>query len=184
LPFLKKKSRKSNSLEKFGSEEHALRVHLLFYNTSRRNFESFCLKMPKRCIVYGCSNVADTKKGISIYQIPFWNDNSPVAVRRRKRWLSLCSTQSRRRENGSQLARRLCAQSISLRNVLCTILKVWKSETFRDYSRYKSTFWQCEIRAHESHEAKEGTVSYYFMFIHPNSHHYIYLICESKFFLL
>ena len=100
---MKKKSRKSNSLQKPGSEEHVLRVHLLFYNTSRRNFESFCLKMPKRCVVYGCSNVADTKKGISIYQIPFWNDNSPVAVRRRKRWLSLCSTQSRRRDKWIQL---------------------------------------------------------------------------------
>ncbi|CAB4030462.1 THAP domain-containing 1-like [Paramuricea clavata] len=44
--------------------------------------------MPKRCVVYGCSNVADTNKDISIYQIPFWDDNSPVAVRRRKIWLS------------------------------------------------------------------------------------------------
>ena len=44
--------------------------------------------MPKRCVVYGCSNVADTNKGISIYQIPFWDDNSPVTVRRRKIWLS------------------------------------------------------------------------------------------------
>ena len=42
--------------------------------------------MPKRCVVYGCSNVSDTSKGIFIYQIPFWSDNSPVAVRRRKRW--------------------------------------------------------------------------------------------------
>jgi hypothetical protein len=59
-----------------------------FCITSRRNFESFCLKMPKRCVIYGCSNVADTNKGIAIYQIPFWDDNSPVAVRRRKIWLS------------------------------------------------------------------------------------------------
>ena len=49
----------------------------------------FALKMPKRCVVYGCSNVADTNKSIFIYQIPFWNDNLPVAVGRRKRWLSI-----------------------------------------------------------------------------------------------
>ena len=44
--------------------------------------------MPKQCVVYGCSNVADASKGIFIYQIPFWDDNSPVAVRRKKRWLN------------------------------------------------------------------------------------------------
>ena len=54
--------------------------------------------MPKRCVVYGCSNVADTSKGIFMYQIPFWGDNSPVAVKRRKRWTSFVQ---RRRDKWS-----------------------------------------------------------------------------------
>ena len=56
--------------------------------TSSHNFESFCFKMPKRCVVYGSSNVAETSKGIFLYQIPFWGDNSLVAVTRKKRWTS------------------------------------------------------------------------------------------------
>jgi hypothetical protein len=44
--------------------------------------------MPERCVVYGCSNTVDTKNGIFLYQIPFWNDNSTVAAKRKKIWVN------------------------------------------------------------------------------------------------
>ena len=44
--------------------------------------------MPKRCVVYGCSNTADTSNDVSIYEIPFWDENSPIATKRRKKWVN------------------------------------------------------------------------------------------------
>ena len=44
--------------------------------------------MSKRCIVYGCSNTSDISNDIFIYEIPFWDENSPVAVKRRKKWIN------------------------------------------------------------------------------------------------
>ena len=44
--------------------------------------------MPDRCVVFGCSNVANTEKGISLHRIPFWNDERPEAKRRRKIWVA------------------------------------------------------------------------------------------------
>ena len=43
--------------------------------------------MPARCVVYGCNNVADTKKGISTHGIPYFNDDRPEAISRRKKWI-------------------------------------------------------------------------------------------------
>ena len=40
--------------------------------------------MPDRCAVFGCSNLANSGKGISLHRIPFWNDERPEAKRRRK----------------------------------------------------------------------------------------------------
>ena len=38
--------------------------------------------MPERCVVYGCS----IYKNIFLYQIPFWDEKSVEAVKRRKKW--------------------------------------------------------------------------------------------------
>lgn len=42
----------------------------------------------QKCVVYGCSNTKDEKKGISIHTIPFFNDSRPEAVKRRRKWIS------------------------------------------------------------------------------------------------
>ena len=39
-----------------------------------------------RCVVFGCSEVANSEKGISVHVIPYFGDNRPVSVSRRKRW--------------------------------------------------------------------------------------------------
>ncbi|XP_046858296.1 THAP domain-containing protein 5-like isoform X1 [Xenia sp. Carnegie-2017] len=44
--------------------------------------------MPDRCVVFGCSNVASSEKGISLHRIPFFNDERSEAKRRRKRWVN------------------------------------------------------------------------------------------------
>ena len=43
--------------------------------------------MPNRCVVGGCSNVANPGEGISLYFIPFAGDERPEAKRRRKQWV-------------------------------------------------------------------------------------------------
>ena len=44
--------------------------------------------MPKRCVVFGCSNVPNTKEGISVHNIPFAENERPEAKKRRKRWVN------------------------------------------------------------------------------------------------
>ena len=44
--------------------------------------------MPDRCVVFGCSNLANAEKGISLHRIPFLNDNKSEAIRRKKRWIN------------------------------------------------------------------------------------------------
>ena len=46
--------------------------------------------MPERCVVFGCSNVKDTKKGISLHRIPYFG-NERQAKRRRKVWVQFVS---------------------------------------------------------------------------------------------
>ena len=43
--------------------------------------------MPERCVVYGCSNVADRERGLSLHRIPFWNDERPEAKERKEKWI-------------------------------------------------------------------------------------------------
>ena len=35
--------------------------------------------MEQKCVIYGCSNTKDEKRGISIHQIPFFGDQRPEA---------------------------------------------------------------------------------------------------------
>ena len=44
-------------------------------------------KMPKRCVVYGCSNTTDKENNIYLYRIPFWDENVCEAVKRREKWV-------------------------------------------------------------------------------------------------
>ena len=44
--------------------------------------------MPRRCVVYGCSNTADAKKNISTHLIPYWGNESAIAKSRRKKWIA------------------------------------------------------------------------------------------------
>ncbi len=43
-------------------------------------------------MVFGCSNLANTQKGISLHRIPFWDDERPEAKRRRKIWANFVAT--------------------------------------------------------------------------------------------
>ena len=49
-------------------------------------FATFGQKMPKRCVVGGCSNTANQEEGISVHEIPFWGEESPVLAKRRGKW--------------------------------------------------------------------------------------------------
>lgn len=48
----------------------------------------FLVIMPDRCVVYGCSNQASLENNISLHRIPYFNDDSSVAKRRRKKWVT------------------------------------------------------------------------------------------------
>ena len=54
--------------------------------------------MPERCVVFGCSNVKDTKKGISLHIIPYFGDERQEAKRRRKVWVQFVSRKRANRE--------------------------------------------------------------------------------------
>ena len=43
-------------------------------------------KMPKRCVVAGCSNIGDKEKEISLHAISYSGDKRPEAKKRRKTW--------------------------------------------------------------------------------------------------
>ena len=43
--------------------------------------------MPKRCVVWNCSNVADKTKNIAIHVILFYGDDRPIAKSRTKEWV-------------------------------------------------------------------------------------------------
>ena len=44
--------------------------------------------MVQKCVVYGCSNTKDEKRGISIHQIPFFGEQRPEAKKRRRKWIA------------------------------------------------------------------------------------------------
>ena len=48
--------------------------------------------MVLRCVVYGCSNKKDDKKGISIRQIPFYGDTRAEALKWSRKWVSFRSS--------------------------------------------------------------------------------------------
>lgn len=43
--------------------------------------------MPHRCVVGGCSNEPDPKKGIALHKIPFPDDGRGEARKRRRKWI-------------------------------------------------------------------------------------------------
>ena len=57
-----------------------------------RGFHCFCCAKEEnlvlRCVVYGCSDKKDEKKGIYIHQIPFYGGTRSGAVNRRRKWIS------------------------------------------------------------------------------------------------
>ena len=48
--------------------------------------------MPSRCVVGGCSNKPDAKKGIKLHIIPYFGDDCPVAKGRRRKWIDLTAS--------------------------------------------------------------------------------------------
>ena len=48
-------------------------------------------KMPKRCVVAGCTNIGDKEKEISLHAIPYSRDERPEAEKRRKKWTDFVS---------------------------------------------------------------------------------------------
>ena len=52
-------------------------------------------KMPDRCVVFGCDNSNSKEcreRGVSLHRIPYWNDDNPIAKRRRKQWVDFVCT--------------------------------------------------------------------------------------------
>lgn len=52
--------------------------------------------MVQGCVVYGCSNVKDNKKGISLYATPFYNDTRSETVRKRRKWVKFVNTKQQK----------------------------------------------------------------------------------------
>ena len=73
-------------------------------------------KMPERCVVYGCDNTANSKQGISLYRIPYWDDSREIDVRRRKNWLDFI--RGAREIDGSHLLVQLFVRTTLQRIVL------------------------------------------------------------------
>ena len=63
----------------------------LFLHVSRclcKSYRSYSI-MPYKCAVYGCSNVSNRQNNISVFRIPFFNDDRAEAKKRRKRWVDI-----------------------------------------------------------------------------------------------
>ena len=43
--------------------------------------------MPEKCVVFGCSNVPNSKEGIALHPIPFYGKDDPQKRKRRKKWV-------------------------------------------------------------------------------------------------
>jgi len=43
--------------------------------------------MPDRCVVGGCGNESSREKVVSLHKIPYFGDDRPEAVKRRKKWI-------------------------------------------------------------------------------------------------
>ena len=44
-------------------------------------------KIPERCVVGGCSNIASLENCIALHKIPFYGDTRREAKKQRKRWI-------------------------------------------------------------------------------------------------
>ena len=44
--------------------------------------------MLNRCVIFGCSNVGSIEKGITLFRIPFINNDDVEAKRRRRLWIN------------------------------------------------------------------------------------------------
>ena len=64
--------------------------------------------MPSRCVVYGCSNYPDAKNQIALHPIPFYGDQRPEAVKRRKRWVDFVKQKRAKWEPSKQS--RVCSR--------------------------------------------------------------------------
>ena len=71
------------------------------------------------CLVYGCSDKKDEKKGIYIHQITFYSDTRSEAVKRRRKWILFV--------NGSRKH-----QTPSKYSVVCSMHR--KDDSTRTYS--------------------------------------------------
>ena len=66
--------------------------------------------MPKKCVVFGCSNVRSKEKGILLHPIPFYGKSESEKQKRRKKWVDF--VKSKRARGSSAYAS--CVSSSSL----------------------------------------------------------------------
>ena len=55
----------------------------------------YCLKMPHRYVVYGCSNTKSLHEGIALHRIPYAKDTRPEAKRKGKHAVDVTKTRPR-----------------------------------------------------------------------------------------
>ena len=113
--------------------------------------------MPSRCVVFGCSNIPDTKNCIALHSIPFHGDPRPEAIKRRKIWVDFV-----KRKNGSlrvQVA--YYAQSISNR-MLFSVNRIRSGKINRIFRGWRktmsvfATFQQFSLKATKGQTVKEN----------------------------
>ena len=59
---------------------------ILFGAAYEHKYDYEC-KIPSPCIVLGCSNTPDPKRGIILHKIPYDGNSRPEAIKRHKRWV-------------------------------------------------------------------------------------------------
>ena len=45
-------------------------------------------EMVEKCVIYGCNNTKDEKRGTSVHQIPFFDNQRPEVKKRRQKWIA------------------------------------------------------------------------------------------------
>lgn len=48
-------------------------------------------KVPERCAVAACGSISNVKEGLSLHVIPYYDDDRPEAMKRRKKWIDFVS---------------------------------------------------------------------------------------------
>ena len=59
------------------------------------------VKMPDRCVVFGCKNSNSKEfreRGLSLHRIPFFEDQRPIAKKRRKLWVDFVNVKRQKWE--------------------------------------------------------------------------------------